>query len=472
MKSILLANIGNRNLKYDGAFLTKGLSDKPFAGNESFREKTKVLLSSLEAGEKTEKLEAVIIPEVLTKEGLEIETVIFFSSDMPESIRNDQDTIFEGEILCRILHSQYPHIKFINHPFKAKVFNHDELFKSYRTYLESIRKEYADYKIIYCDAGGTSQQKLAVKISLEYLFKPEQLLIFYVAQNENGESELMAGESYEYRRIIDMEHIFRAIHSSSYSDAAELLSDTGVNSDKPKGRMIRFLEFRYRLLQKEAMNEARQLLNCKKYSICFIHDFNDQIALGDYDQCLEVVNEETFFLLCEILALFKRKFNQGITEQAVHYFAMFCENYVYSVITENLDYDLIGHYESEASRLIQDLKDGITDIDESSVRIDRAGMPLFILVAETIDNEFNKKVLKIIRNCNSIISDYKKQTKIFFGLDYYRNKYAHHGTALLQKDLERQPYYSDLWEIFNLFGMPKKCIYEKMNEEVIELLKV
>ena len=473
MKSILLANIGNRNLKYEGAFLTKVFSDKSLSGNESFRERTKALLSSLDAGESLEKFDAVIIPEVLKKDRLGIEKVIFFSSDMPEGIRNDQDTIFEGEILCRIFRSQYPTIKFINQPFRAKVFNHDELFNTYRPYLERIRREYAGYKIIYCDAGGTSQQKLAAKISLEYLFKPDQLVIFYVAQNENGKSELMAGESYEYRRIIDMEHIFRAIRSSCYSDAIGLLTDIGIKPDKPKGRLVKFLEFRYRLLQKETLIEAKQLAISQVYSTGFVSDFCKGNAIGDYNQCSELMDEDTFFRLCEILALFKRKFNQGVTEQAIHYFAMFSENYIYSVIKEYYSYDLMGNfYESEGYRLVRDVQNGIIKIENTIIRSDRMGLPLAILVAQTIDDEFNKKILRIIRNCNSIISDYKIPNKAFLGLDYYRNKYAHHGKAVLQKDLEKQPYYSDLWEIFNLFGMPKKCIYEKMNEEVIELLKV
>lgn len=472
MKGILISNIGNRNLKLNGEFLTKTFSDKQSPVNETFRSITKSILDKISEDGNSNGLEAVIIDEVLRSCHKDISKVIFVSSDMPDGERNDQDTIYEGEILCKLLGSEYPEIQFENRSFRALVYDHDQLFRTYRGFLDRLKKEISKNILIYCDAGGTSQQKLAMRILLEYLLPSGQLRIIYVAQNDKGKSTLLTGESYEYRKIIDMEHVFRSISSSSYSDAINLMLSLGFKDYSFQVRLVRFLESRYRLLHKEAKINAQWITESKYDYPLFIENYYEGNEIGDFEQCNNAINEDSFFRLCEILSLFKRKLNQGIIEQAIHFFFMFCENYLHSVIEEQLKYNLTRSYESESARLLSDIEGGFLKIKKSNLKIVRAGIPLLILVAESIENDFNQRVVRIIKNCNSNLSDYKKSEKQFFGLDYYRNKFAHKGQAILLKDFERQPYFKEIQNVFEIFGMPDGCIYEKMNDEVIDFLKV
>lgn len=472
MKGILISNIGNRNLKLNGEFLTKTFSDKQSPVNETFRSITKGLLDKISEDGNSNGLEAVIIDEVLRSCHKDISKVIFVSSDMPDGERNDQDTIYEGEILCKLLGSEYPEIQFENRSFRALVYDHDQLFRTYRGFLDRLKKEISKNILIYCDAGGTSQQKLAMRILLEYLLPSGQLRIIYVAQNDKGKSTLLTGESYEYRKIIDMEHVFRSVLSSSYSDAIGLMLNLGFKDNIFNVRLIRFMESRYRLLHSQAEINARCIIESKFDAPLFIRNYYEGIEIGDFELCKNTISEDSFFRLCEILALFKRKFNQGLTEQAVHFYFMFCENYLHSVLEEQLGYKLKSDYERESGRLLSDIKNEVVKIKSSCLTIDRAGIPMLILAAETVQSDFNLRVVKIIKNCNSSLSEYNKPSKQFFGLDYYRNKYAHQGKAILLKDFEKVPYYKELWDIFKLFGMPDGCIYEKMNDEVIDFLKV
>lgn len=185
IKKILISNTGNRNLKVNGDFITKIFN----ANDENyFREQTYSIWQQIQNNEFQGELKPVIINEVIELEKDNLEKVILISSDMPNTLRNDQDTIYAGKILCHILKKQYPEIEFINYPVNKSVFIYDELFTFYRSFLLKLKHENPDSKIIYCDAGGTSQQKFALKISLEFLFKPDKFTVYYVAQQEKGKA--------------------------------------------------------------------------------------------------------------------------------------------------------------------------------------------------------------------------------------------------------------------------------------------
>ena len=97
---ILISNIGNRNIELNGKFITKIFDSED---SSSFREQTSLIWQKIQDKSFKGELEPVIINEVIEKEKEGLKKVILFSSNMPDSLRNDQDTIFEGEILCHIL---------------------------------------------------------------------------------------------------------------------------------------------------------------------------------------------------------------------------------------------------------------------------------------------------------------------------------------------------------------------------------
>ena len=158
MKKILISNVGNRNIKVNGGFITKIFDTND---NKSFREQTYSIWQQIQKNEFQGELCPVIINEVIEIEKNNLEKVILISSDMPDSQRNDQDTIYAGEILCSILRKQYPKIEFINQPVRKSVFIYDELFNFYRLFLLNLKRENPNSKIIYY---GAQKLKWVIKL--------------------------------------------------------------------------------------------------------------------------------------------------------------------------------------------------------------------------------------------------------------------------------------------------------------------
>lgn len=461
MKKILISNVGNRNLKVNGGFITKIFDTND---NKSFREQTYSIWQQIQKNEFQGELSPVIINEVIEIEKNNLEKVILISSDMPDSQRNDQDTIYAGEILCNILRKQYPKIEFINQPVRKSVFIYDELFNFYRLFLLNLKQENPNSKIIYCDAGGTSQQKFALKISLEFLSKPDEFIVYYVAQQEKGESKLMRGESYEYRKIIDLEHGIQAINSGAYQFSLKLLGEYFPNKNKLPLILISFLELRSRLFVIDAQKLAKNISHFKKVPQ-FVKNYSQQISVGKYEDWEELLDNKQFFLLSEILIISQWKYSLGIIEQALHFFSMFIENYISFIIRKHYGYKFDKHYESAYNKLIEDVNDNKITLPEA-INLNRPGIPLLISIADTIENKKHNALVSIIKEMNSITSSDKT------GIDSIRNNYAHKGKGVKKEDFEKTTHFVNMRKCFEIFGIDfSKNYYAEMHYEVSELIR-
>ena len=461
MGKILISNIGNRNLKVDGKFIMKIFDSDD---NGSFRDRTRTILNQLKDNSFTSTLEPAIVNEVIELEKEELDKVILISSDMPESMRNDQDTIFEGEILCKILKLKYPKIEFVNVPITASVFVHDELFRQYHRILRELKKTNIQNHIVYCDAGGTSQQKFAMKISLEYLFESDEITVYYVAQEQKGVSKLLAGESYEYRKIIDMEHAIRAIHSSAYQLSISILKTYEINEKKFPFSLITFLDLRSRLFFDDAKALAKSLANCKLVPD-FVKEYSKMISVGEYDQWEDVLSDKQYFQLCETLLLSQWKYSFGLTEQAIHFFSMFIENYICFTIRSKYGYKFDEFYESAFDKLKNDINSGIISLPDY-IEIDRRGLPLLIGLAEQIEHNGHKRMISNLKQLNGLTSSDKK------GIDSIRNSYAHKGKGVKRDVFEITPLYNRMAECYKIFGIDfKRNFYEEMHDEVCDLIR-
>ena len=462
MGKILISNIGNRNLKVNGKFISNFFS----GGNKvSFREKTQKIWEQIQNKTFKGELEPVILNEVIEKEKNEIRKVFLFSSNMPETLRNDQDTVYEGEILCYLLKQKYPQIEFENVSFNASVFVHDELFQQYRTFLLDLKKHEANKKIIYCDAGGTSQQKFAVKIALEFLFDPKQFIVYYVAQEQTEKSKLMRGESYEYRKIIDLEHVIQAIKSSSYNVATELLSSHHIKSFSAKGKLLSFLDNRLRLFFHAAEIDAKQLQQTNKFEVpAFIDQYLKKEPTGKYVGWENILSKNDFFQLCEILIAAQWKYLNNQIEQAVHFFAMFYENYLLMIIQKHFGYKVRKSYDFYMEKLIQDIQEGMFELPEGVLPV--KGIPLQIVFTEQLNEEKHIQLLQSLKKLNSILSGNKD------GIDKIRNDYAHKGKAITKEKFENKPFFNDFINCFSLMGIDfNRNYYDEMHQKACEIIR-
>ena len=464
-KKTLFSNIGNRNLTYKGDYIEDYIKKNEL--DEDFKSFTEKLWQNIDS--EKQYLKPVILNTLLDELYDELDEVVLFSSKQKSVERTNQDTVYEGDILTIILKEYYPELSFKNHFLGARVFDYNELIKHFRGYFASIIRNDPDKSVIFCDAGGTSQQKFAAKIMLEYLFSPDMLDVYYVALQKDRKSKVEKAEPYEYRKVIDKENVGIAIKVYAYDAALEILAGNNLQmKDKKEYKFIEFASLRSKLLFKPAQKLAKNLAGMKgMQSFEFISEYRDSEPIGDYEPFKQFLKKEDYFKLCEYVALAKRNLNKEDYSLAVLNFVQFQEMYCYFVI-KKLGYDLISYTQYEKGRLQREAQTRFRNVAVRwGEKLPPLGLPFYLEVTRNVEGEMNQRVLNILYNTNSQLNDRGDK----FGLDSLRNKYAHEGKAVEKDKFLEQPYYDDLFELFKLFGMDKRDIYQEMNEAIIQVLQ-
>lgn len=475
MGKILISNIGNRNLLFRNRYFTDGkfkcvLNAKEIEYAKDFYKFTKYLYENIY------ELESEITPtllDVLLNEKFdETDKVILFTSNQKEDKRKDQDTYYEGYILKYLFEKLYPGIEVDVKVLTCPVTDNNQLMRTYTGHYNQLKKEYPDKPIIYCDAGGTAQQKFASKIMLEYLFKDDQYEVYYVSKGKGGKSELFNSEPVEYRNIIDKEHIKQTIAIGEYYAALNVLKFRGVKAmQKNVADFIEFASLRRSLIINEAQKSAKNLSQVKAFRESdIIINYTSGEPLGDYDLFKDIFSKKAFFKICEILELADFELQIERYSNLVLRISQFIESYL-SYVLENFGYRLkksANNYAEESNKIAAEAKQRFPNVnrqwaDEKIV----PGIPLYIKIAENIDHKLNQQVMDIFLMANSYLSNYKEQ-KVqkefkFKGIDAMRNKYAHEGRFVRKEELIAQPYYNKLLSIRNILGFEEKNVYYQMN---------
>ncbi len=102
--TILISNIGNRNISYKGTtYPTFSKDTKEILG--SFREWTEKLWKNF--NEEKEYITLNIIDTLLDERKKAIDKIYLFYSDHQVGERNDQDTLFEAKIMKYLIEEKY-----------------------------------------------------------------------------------------------------------------------------------------------------------------------------------------------------------------------------------------------------------------------------------------------------------------------------------------------------------------------------
>jgi len=215
MKNILVANLGNRNLKFNGKLYT----EKPGSDNDlslyneknSFKSLTQKIWNLWDSGSKPEiDIEINILDSFLRDNQYVFEKVYLIGSNQIEEKKQDQDTYWEALIIKRIIEENFG-ISSEVIECRKKVTDNNQLLVFFRDTLKDLKQKYPEAKFIICDAGGTPQQKLALKIAVEFLFDKEEFDVLYKPIDKD---ELVKVDHYEYRKIILAEQIFSLINNA------------------------------------------------------------------------------------------------------------------------------------------------------------------------------------------------------------------------------------------------------------------
>jgi hypothetical protein len=448
------------------------LTEEEKCYNIDFKKFTKYLNANL--GKYQNELSINILNSLLDKLHHKIDKSVLFVSAGKGSSRTSQDTIYAGKIICTILSEQYPNIHFSTTVIKCSVVAVDELIKTYRSIFTKYHSTNPGKHLIYCDAGGTSQQKLASKVNIEYIFPEKLYEVYYISQFKEGESKAIKLKNIEYRQIIDKEHVRNSISIGAYSAAVNIFINRNLQPlEKEVILLLKFCQYRQGNLKSEAEIIAKQLLNTKLFSKDpFIVEYLSKPAYCNFINFSELVSQSDFYTLCDIAEIAFFQLEKEMFSEFVLKIFQFIEYYLYATIGHCYGYDLTSekkHYK-EKDRLLKEAEIKFPNLREKwPTGALQTSVPLYVKILENTNIDVNKKILHIISECNSLLRVAPRGNN-FYGLDTFRNKLAHNGKLVEGPKLQKQDYFESLKKIKVIIGLPKKNSYDRVNELIMSAL--
>ena len=457
MKKIILANIGNRNLTYQKKNIPNPRHDQP---GQSFRECTQEFLADYEniKADLNEQILSVLIAHL----GMEaIEKVVLFSSDNQiEGDRNNQDTIYEAQLLQRLWAEQM-NLRVEIVTFTRNVTHNDDLLRFYRDTLRPYQA--TDTPIVICDAGGTAQQKAALKIAAEYLLDPTRYLVRYV---DSG--KIIPVEQVEYRRIIDEEQVVALVEHGQYAGALAIYRKL-YDSNPEVLALLHLLKNRADLFWANAQAYVSDEL---KMALPSLASFKGGKAIGNHTAFKSAISAKGFYGLCERLEVAHLRWQQGDWSRAVLGFSVFIEGLVNEIIQQQGRFMLVQQYPRASKALAESInvegehKDLLFYFGGEVV----PGLPLMLKYAQkTTKNEVVKAILTEFEPLNSRTNGSEGKR----GLDCLRNDLAHKGKSVEEEDLKNNaPTIGQTIEgTRQQMGFPTDNTYSTMSQLLINYLR-
>lgn len=231
-KYIIVANVGNRSLveiNQEGK--------KVFIEQVSFRDWTEEIKNDpCYKGIKINILDTLIEEIRQKKQNDCIKKVILFTSDQQGEGRNSsklsQDTLHAGDILVNLFKQEFD-IEAENRVLAGtEVVKVSDLIRKYREQIKLIEQDLTDGEVlIFCDSGGTSQQKAALKIVVEYMLPDDRYEFWWVQEDLDNldKSEAKVLDKIEYKRIIDAQYIEKLVEQGNYLTAAQFRDNIQVS---------------------------------------------------------------------------------------------------------------------------------------------------------------------------------------------------------------------------------------------------
>lgn len=447
MKIVLLSNIGIRNLRYKDKLYTD-LEEN----TKSFRQWSKELLENYE--EFKDDLQVNILDILLEDHKDEIEEIFLFTSNQGGDIRNDQDTVNEGRIIGKLIEKMYKGTRVYLKEIAGPVTDINFLLKEYRGKLKEIFKSHAPKQhYIVNDAGGTPQQKMALKILCEYLLEEDQYNVFYVALEEHG-PVLREAEPVEYRRIIDSEQAITLSRNLQYKAAIRLIGNTNEMAKK----LLLIAE----LLKEGLFNDLEKFIKdeClkKEYlSIPIISRLFSKKAVGKNEVLAELLKPVHFFRLGETLSLLQKYIELKFFSEAILTAYRFQELYLMSIIENMKGIPLISDF-SQAKKLLKDKK------------IYHRGIPAYVELTSDINDDVHRGILETIRRSIEFTED-----KNFFvgdnAINKLRHEYTHRGRGVSEVIFNSLQYKDIFKKWFDWYGLPEINEYDELNDQIEKSLQ-
>jgi hypothetical protein len=470
---ILLANIGNRNLKYnDKLFIDLNLEERFQC--LTFRDFTNKLLDEYEL--QKEYISQNILPDLIDYLNQGIDKVYLFYTDTPEGDRNDQDTLYAAEIVAKKLQKKYPSIAVELNPIKCKPTDTDALMQRYRMYLRKMANNPELTYVYICESGGTPQQKTGLRIVSEFVFNADYLKSYTVEVGNDKNIIVREQPSVEYKNVIVEEQVSALAYMGEFSSALNLYK---LKNTSPKNKpLVNTLELANALMSnnvQNAINIASSNFLGKAIVDPFIKEQIQGLTLftQQYNKFSTLLTKNNYLSACIILSIADWKYETQQYGEASLFYSIFIENVLTSLINNAAQGFEVDGYGEKFHKFVQALNNGIifTEFKLPETldvgKLNSANVPFKIAVAEAINDPISRAIIQEIKLVNSFYRKINNAPQTF-GIDNLRNKYAHEGKLIKESDFS--PFVEFGYRMQEIFQLPSTSIFNQIVQLIYDIM--
>lgn len=503
MSKILVANIGNRTLIETNHGNTGiGSGQKAYIdpnGKEhygTFRYLTKLIWDNSSVANQSVAdswlgtVQINIIGELIEQNIDDLVHIYFFVSNQEGKDKNTgQDTLYAGALLKKLILKKYPTLKISIIEIKAWMIDANELIPIYRRELLKIKELHKEKIFIFCDSGGTPQQKTSMKIMVEYLLKGKNYEYKQVIPKPEhfDLDKIVEVKPIEYSKIIADENIILLCKQGAYQGAKWLRASVVANANKGENiyNALNFWELRMNRLSKNAKMLADGLPPGFKKKFATIQDYAQDKPVGNnYEAWKADLHKEDYFQLCEILSIAQYYWFLKDWSNAVLTYQIFMENYGAFFIKKkkgnhfDLNHPIARDRNWAKSRLKNELANYFTTIqpylpDRWTVNEIAVSLPT--------QTAYCAHVLRGNHQHNAVINSFKNLHGDLIriegkdGIDELRNAIVHKGIGIATKgdiNLHITVDFETVIHQWNIaFDLPNENVFIKSNREIEDFLR-
>jgi hypothetical protein len=419
---ILIANVGNRNLNYQGVPIPEYLKENNL--NTTFRELTK----SLYTGNQEAQVSIAILDVLLDAHKSSVEKLVLIATDQKKGDHRDQDTKYAAELIKRKikLQDKWQELEVDVKHLPISIEKTADVMKWYKRFLIRTKEENPGKDFLICDAGGAPQMKTPLKIMAEFILPRENYRVEYV---QHQQAKIIEVEQEEYRKVLASYQIESLLTGLHYGAAIKLWKDVSfLNPDKDNILLLlKFLNNRSSFLTDEANAAASKYINRSKSEESALHQFiHGQVP----NETAQGIPERDIFRAKEYLELAAYYRDIANLNQAVM-FARFFEEHILNVLLESyLDICLNSDYGGESKTTFTNYaKEHRLRLGEYPIK--HPSIPAQIVVAKTIQSDIAKSF------CSSFEQLEINREDKRYTLGALRNELAHKGRSVTKKRLQK-----------------------------------
>ncbi len=433
MKFFLLANIGSNDVWENNNRIDK----------DKIRSRGKEILDNLSSYK--EKISFPIIQPYLNVFSDKIEKIYLFVTDQPEERYSNQDTIYFGEIMKKIIEEKFQIAVEVKR-YCGNPMNFEQIATFYREILEKIGNE----RVIISISGGIPLMNYALLISSLFIFNSP--LIYRIDEKSGQIKEL---DYRSIKKIFVKSSLMEFVQTYNYSGALKVLEENSLFLEPKKFETLQLL-LKYLIERLHFNFEKAEALKEKILSV------NPKIN----EELLSIHNFTEKGLLYELYSNMAIKWFNGEIVDFISRFFRFTEANLQFLFNENIgkinwsenkekikeDFNKILEEKGIKEKVKEELKKARRSFE---LEIEPSRFTIFFALKRC-----KVKNLSFLSFLNTLVDEYRHKS------------IAAHGYRGISKEEIDKKMKGDLLEkikkeIIIPLGLPEEIIFDKINKEIL-----